>query len=327
MSAGAHGPEAVEESVRAWVRAHAAALQQARDGLRAVTGRRRRRGRIAVVTDSSCSLPAGSLGPLDDGLVCVPIPVMIGDQIYPEATDSQELHRDLQLAVAQGTSVCTSRPSPGRFAEVYRRLEAQGWAGVVSVHLSSKLSGTVDAARLGAQEVGMPVTVVDSLQTGCSLGHAVLDAALAAQFGGDLNLVAETASATAESSESLFVVPSLEQLRRGGRINTLASMLGTLLWVKPLLEIREGEVALLERPRTVSRAAERMTEVVRQRASALRAPRVAVHFFGDRGAAVELADALSGVSSFPVPVVELPPALAAHLGLGSLAVCVSPTPE
>lgn len=328
MSSAAPGPQASQEPVQAWVRAHTAALQQAWDGLRLVRGRRRRRGRIAVVTDSSCSLPAGHLGPLDDGLVSVPIPVMIGDQIYPEAADPEELHRDLQLAVAQGISVRTSRPSPGRFAHVYRRLQAEGWAGAVSVHLSSKLSGTVDAARLGAQEAGeMPVRVVDSLQTGCSLGHAVLDAALAAQFGGDLDLVSETAKTTADSSESLFVVPSLEQLRRGGRINTLASVLGTLLWVKPLLEIREGEVALLERPRTLSRATERMSEVVRQRAASLHNPRVAVHFFGDRDSATELADTLADVSSFPVPVVELPPALAAHLGLGALAVCMSPTPE
>lgn len=321
------GSAAVEESVQAWVRAHAAALSQARDGLRAVTGRRRRRGRVAVVTDSSCALPVGRMGPLDDGLVCVQIPVMIGEQIYPESAASQELTRDLQLAVAQGTAVRTSRPSPGRLAEVYRELETQGWGGIVSVHLSAELSGTVDAARLAAQEVDLPVSVVDSRQTGAALGHAVFDAVLAAQFGGDRELVAETARSTALGSESLFVVPSLEQLRRGGRVNTLASMLGTLLWVKPILEIREGQVALLERPRTLGRAVERMSELVRERTGPLRSPRVAVHCFGETGPALELAEELSQLAAFPVPVVELPPALAAHLGLGALAVCVSPTPE
>lgn len=327
MSAEAAASAAVEETVQAWVRAHAAALSQSRDGLRAVTGRRRRCGRIAVVTDSSCALPIGRMGPLDDGLVCVQIPVMIGEQIYPETAASEELTRDLQLAVAQGTAVRTSRPSPGRLAEVYRRLEDQGWAGVVSVHLSAELSGTVDAARLAAQEVGIPVAVVDSRQTGAALGHAVLDAVLAAQFGGDRELVAETARTTAVASDSLFVVPSLEQLRRGGRVNALASLVGTLLWVKPILEVRDGEVALLERPRTLGRAVERMCELVGERASLLRSPRVAVHCFGENGPALELADTLSEAAAFPVPVVELPPALAAHLGLGALAVCVSPTPE
>lgn len=327
MPADAAAPGAVEESVRSWIGAHAAVLQQARPGLRSVTGRRRRRGRIAVVTDSSCALPVGRMGALDDGLVCVQIPVMIGEQIYPETVGSTELTRDLQLAVAQGAAVRTSRPSPGRLAEVYRELEVQGWAGVVSVHLSGELSGTADAARLAAQEVGVPVSVVDSQQTGAALGHAVLDAVLAAQFGGDRPLVAETARTTAEGSESLFVVPSLEQLRRGGRINALASVLGTLLWVKPLLEIRGGEVALLERPRTLSRAVERMTEIVRERAASLRSPRLAVHCFGEVSPALQLAETLTGASAFPVPVVELPPALAAHMGLGALAVCVSPTPE
>ncbi len=323
----------MEHAVEEWARASEEELYARRSRL---PGRRpslrRRRGRIAVVTDSSCSLPTDAegrirMGQVGANITSVPIPVMIETahhdaQIYAGA--SAELDRDLALAVAQGTPVRTSRPSPGRLSEVYHRLAGQGYAGIVSVHLSGKLSGTVEAARLAGEDSRIPVSVVDSAQTGLSLGHAVLDAAMTAQLGGSQPEVVRAAEETAAASQSLFVVPNLEQLRRGGRINTLAGIVGNLLWVKPLLQIRDGEVHPLERPRTLPRALSRLTARVQEAAAEMDRPRIVVHGFGNAEQARELADALQEHSALPVPVVPLPPALAAHLGLGSVAVCVSP---
>lgn len=285
-----------------------------------------------MVTDSSSSLPTDAeghvrMGQVGSNITNVPIPVMIETaqrdaQIYAGA--SAELDRDLALAVAQGTPVRTSRPSPGRLAEVYHSLADQGYAGIVSVHLSGKLSGTVEAAGLAAQESRIPVRVVDSAQTGLSLGHAVLDAAMTAQLGGSLAEVASAAEETAAVSHSLFVVPNLEQLRRGGRINALAGIVGNLLWVKPLLHIHHGEVQPLERPRTLPRALSRLRARVEEAAAEMDRPRIVVHGFGNPAEARELAEVLQEHSAMPVPVVPLPPALAAHLGLGAVAVCVSP---
>lgn len=323
----------MEHAVEEWARASEEELYARRSRL---PGRRpslrRRRGRIAVVTDSSCSLPTDAegrirMGQVGANITSVPIPVMIETahhdaQIYAGA--SAELDRDLALAVAQGTPVRTSRPSPGRLSEVYHRLAGQGYAGIVSVHLSGKLSGTVEAARLACEDSRIPVSVVDSAQTGLSLGHAVLDAAMTAQLGGSQPEVVRAAEETAAASQSLFVVPNLEQLRRGGRINTLAGIVGNLLWVKPLLQIRDGEVQPLERPRTLPRALSRLTARVQEAAAEMDRPRIVVHGFGNAEQARELADALQEHSALPVPVVPLPPALAAHLGLGAVAVCVSP---
>ncbi len=323
----------MEHSVQEWARASEEELYARRSRL---SGRRpslkRRRGRIAVVTDSSCSLPTDAegqirMGQLGANITSVPIPVMIETaqhdaQIYAGA--SSELDRDLALAVAQGTPVRTSRPSPGRLAEAYRILADQGYAGIVSVHLSGRLSGTVEAAQLASQDSRVPVIAVDSAQTGLSLGHAVIDAAMTAQLGGSLRDVARAAEETAAASQSLFVVPNLEQLRRGGRINALAGILGNLLWVKPLLHIRDGEVQPLERPRTLPRAISRLTARVEDMAAEMDRPRIVVHGFGNPAQARELAEAFQEHSALPVPVVPLPPALAAHLGLGALAVCVSP---
>lgn len=323
----------MEHAVEEWARASEEELYARRSRL---PGRRpslrRRRGRIAVVTDSSCSLPTDAegrirMGQVGANITSVPIPVMIETahhdaQIYAGA--SAELDRDLALAVAQGTPVRTSRPSPGRLSEVYHRLAGQGYAGIVSVHLSGKLSGTVEAARLAGEDSRIPVSVVDSAQTGLSLGHAVLDAAMTAQLGGSQPEVVRAAEETAAASQSLFVVPNLEQLRRGGRINTLAGIVGNLFWVKPLLQVRDGEVQPLERPRTLPRALSRLTARVQEAAAEMDRPRIVVHGFGNAEQARELADALQEHSALPVPVVPLPPALAAHLGLGAVAVCVSP---
>ncbi|WP_120004833.1 DegV family protein [Nesterenkonia muleiensis] len=319
-----------------WVQALEAELLARRSAL---TGRkpvlRRARGRVAVVSDAGCALPVSpatgklQLGILGEHIEVVPIPVMIDSapqqgQMYPEP--SPELARDLPLALAQGLPVRTSRPSPGRIAETYSRLHHQGFSGVVSIHLSAKLSGTVDAARLAAQGAPLPVTVVDSRQAGLGLGHAVIEAAMTARLGRSLPEVVQAAEAAAASSRSVFAVPSLEQLRRGGRINRLVSILGSVMRVRPLLELREGEIVLLERAHTMARAVARMVETAIEQAESLESPRLGVQCCGNPDQGAELADQLRVLSSHPVPVIELPPGLAAHLGLGAVGISITEGP-
>ncbi len=292
---------------------------------------RRTRGRIAVVTDAACALPVDpatgrlQLGLLGEQVEVVPIPVMIEtgprSEIYPEA--SPELVRDLPLALAQGLPVRTSRPSPGRIAETYQQLHREGFAAVVSVHLAASLSGTCDAARLAADQAALPVTVLDSQQAGLALGQAVIQAALSARLGGSQEQVATAAQAAAASSYSVFAVPSLEQLRRGGRINPLASLFGTMIRIKPVLQLRAGEIQLLERAHSMQRASARMIALAAERAADVDRALIGVQCCGNPEQAAELAQALQPHSAQPVSVVELPPGLAAHLGLGALGVCVT----
>lgn len=320
------------ETVALWGAAAEADLHARRRSMSGLKPNLRRiRGRVAVVTDSASALPlnpagAPALGVLGEHITVVPIPVMIdypnnSAQMYSEA--SAELERDLQLAVAQGIGVRTSRPSPGRFAETYQQLQGRGFSSVVSIHISEKLSGTADAARLAAESADIPVAVVDSQQAGLAQGAAVIEAALTARLGGSLWDSAETAERTATGAQSLFVVPSLEQLRRGGRINRLSSLVGSMMGVRPVLGLRAGEVVLLERPRSLPRAIDRLTDLAQEYAAERTAPRLGVHFLGNPDQGLSLAEQLAEHSSAPVPVVELPPALAAHLGLGALAVSIT----
>ncbi|MBF4995251.1 DegV family protein [Arthrobacter gandavensis] len=285
------------------------------------------RPRVAVVTDSSCSLPEqwAETPALASLVRVVSMPVMIGDQIYGEGTD--KMIGALALALAQGREVRTSRPSPGAFEAVYAELAAAGFEAVVSVHLSSKLSGTVDSARLAARSAALPVQVVDTASVAMGLGYAVQAAARAALGGAGVDDVVAAARASADAAHILFYVPSLDQLRRGGRIGAAAGWLGTLFAVKPILAIRDGLVVPLERVRTAPRALARLQELCREELARRPGPvRVAVHHFGNEAEAERLAAAVvHDAPEADVILCPLPAVLAAHAGLGVLAVAVAPS--
>ena len=280
--------------------------------------------RVGVVTDSAASLPGNwaASAQVTDLVRVVSMPVMIGDHIYSEGTDN--MIGALALALAQGSDVRTSRPSPGQFAVAYAELAASGCTSVVSLHLSGELSGTVDSARLAARSASIPVTVIDTASVALGVGFAVAAAAETARDGGSAEAVAEAGRAAAASASILFYVPSLEQLRRGGRISAAAGWFGTLFAVKPILVIREGKVVPLERVRSAPRALARLTELVQQEIAARSGRvRVAVHHFGNEAEAERLAGAIAATApDAELMICSLPAVLAAHAGLGVLAVAV-----
>ena len=298
-------------------------------GQRAKRGRSREAGtapvpRVGVVTDSAAALPENWAAPaVIERVRVVSMPVMIGDQIYGEGTD--RMIGALALALAQGADVRTSRPSPGQFEAAYAELAAAGCSSVVSLHLSGALSGTVDSARLAARSAALPVTVIDTASVAMGLGFAVAAAAETAHDGGSAAAVAAAARAAAATATILFYVPSLEQLRRGGRIGAAAGWFGTLFAVKPILVVRDGKVVPLERVRSAPRALVRLTELVQQDIAARTGRvRVAVHHFGNEVEAERLGGAIADAApGIELMICPLPAVLAAHAGLGVLAVAIA----
>lgn len=279
-----------------------------------------RRERVAIVTDSSAALPDEVYKlPTGSDLFVVPIPVMIGDQIYTE--DDETLHHDLSIALAAGTPLRTSRPSPGHFSATYKHIAEQGYGQILSIHLSSKLSGTADAARVAGQTSPIPVTVLDSYNAGMSLGNAVLDVLLRTRLGLSIQFLASIATRQAQVGQTIFTVPNLDALRKGGRISTLSGLLGQLLQVRPVMHLQDGAIELLDRPRSQAKALATITDIAFDSEPPVR---LSVQAYGDFDTAYQLADDLQEHSSMPVPVVRLPAVLAAHLGLGALGVSISP---
>ena len=282
--------------------------------------------RTAVVTDSAAALPAEWVKACaDDGrLTVIPMPVMVGEEIYGEGED--DITETIALALASGKSVKTSRPSPGQFEQAFLAAERRGYEAVVSIHISGGLSGTADAARLAAGRVGIPVEVIDSGPVGMALGMGVQAAVVAAAGGADAAGVRAMAEGQLGRTKVYFYVPSLEQLRRGGRIGAAASLFGTMLAIKPILAVDGGKIVPLEKVRSAARARARLEEIAAEDAASRPAGsvRLAVHHFGNPAEAEALADRLAAaLPGCPrAQISSLPAVLAAHAGLGVLAVIV-----
>lgn len=334
--------------------------------------------RIAVVTDSAAALDPQLVQRLSarGNFVLVPMPVTIRTPGEPDRQlqdlTAAEVDEAIMLAHVMGQTVSTSGPAPGVFADVYDELASRGFTHVVSVHLSGELSGTVEAARAGARlsRLGSEgVSVVDSRTVAGAYGHAVvralevLNAASASSNVESLTpaQLVDYIQSICEQSTLYFYIPTLDALRRGGRVSPALAMVGQMFQIKPIGTITEGKLAYVERPRTAARALERLVEVTvqtcreHQHAAALTSaaapdmdssrtssslkatPRgevVAVHHVGNAAQAVQLYEQVqqmlgesslvhTAASSAPEFLVSaLPPVLSAHSGLGAVAMVV-----
>ena len=282
---------------------------------------------VAIVTDSTASLPEDLV--TSHGIAVVPLHVVLGGQEYSEGVDFTT--SELAAALRKFTKVSTSRPSPQAFLDAYEAAAAGGADAVVSVHISSDMSGTVGSAMLAASQSPIPVEVVDSRSVGMAMGYAVLSAAVAAQRGQDAKTVAAIATARARASTVIFYVATLEHLRRGGRIGAASALLGSALAIKPLLALSDGHIDPIEKVRTAARALSRLEELALQALGAAGETGVdiAVHHLDSQTRASDLVDRLLTrvPSSTTVLLVELGAVVGAHVGPGTIAVSVSPRPD
>ncbi|HZC71061.1 MAG TPA: DegV family protein [Jatrophihabitans sp.] len=270
--------------------------------------------RVRVVTDSTACLSSEMVEQFE--ISVVPLRVTLGSRTAIDGVNvsSAEVARALRAKVP----VSTSRPTPAEFATRYRTLLDSGASHVVSIHLSSALSGTWESAALAAQDFPHgAVRVIDSRSTAMGLGFPVLAAARRAAEGGSAADVQVVATATVDSTRTYFYVDTLEYLRRGGRIGSAAALFASTLSVKPLLQLVEGQIVGLEKVRTATKALARLVELT-VRAAGRDDVDLAVHHVAaaDRAAAVEaqLRDQVPRPGD--VVVAELGPVVGAHLGPG-----------
>ncbi len=282
--------------------------------------------KVAIVTDSTAYLPVDLVA--RQGIWVVPLHVVVGGQQFSEGVDVTTA--EVAAALRRFTPVSTSRPPPQAFLDVYEAAAASGAEAVVSVHISSDMSGTFESATLAASQSPIPVEVVDSRSMGMAMGYAVLSAAQAAQQGQDAKTVAAIAGSRAEAATVIFYVDTLEYLRRGGRIGTASALLGSALAIKPLLALSDGHITAIEKVRTSTRALSRLEELALRAADAAGESGVdiAVHHLDSQTRAGDLVDRLLArvASTATVVLVELGAVVGAHVGPGTIAVAVSPRP-
>jgi DegV family protein with EDD domain len=214
--------------------------------------------KIAIVTDSTADLTSQMVEEM--GVTIVPLRVIFGNEAYREGVDitTEEFYERLVRSRQLPT---TSAPSVGDFQEAYERLLKEV-DSIVSIHIGAKLSATVQAAQTARQSLAKPerIEIVDSQAVSVVTGFVVMEAAEAARAGAKLAEVKAAAESAVQRTDVRFMLDTLEYVRRGGRIGRARAYLGTLLRVKPILTLREGEVYPEERVRTRVRGLERMIQ-------------------------------------------------------------------
>lgn len=281
---------------------------------------------IAIVTDSTAGLNPHDL---PDFMEIVPIHVIIDGDTFQEGQDIRTA--DVAKSIAAGADVSTARPSPQTFADVYSRLIAAGAEAIVSVHLSAELSSTYESARVAAAEVSVPITVIDSASIGRALGYAALAGAAVRDSGGDHQQIAGAINEALHSSTVTFYVPTMEYLRKGGRMGRSAALVASALAIKPILQVQKGQVELRERVRTASRALQRLTalsvDLVQDHQQAHSDnPVVTVHHGPADQDAQKVKSVIKEDTGVDVELVSLGSVISAHAGPNCVGVVVAMNP-
>ncbi|MCL6549710.1 MAG: DegV family protein [Acidothermus cellulolyticus] len=273
---------------------------------------------VAVVTDSTAYFPSDAVV---DGIAVIPLTVLADGVAFREPEEMPP-SKAVEL-LRRGVRLTTSRPSPAVFARTYEKLLSGGAEGIVSVHVSGRLSGTVEAAHIAARHVGGDIRVVDSESVGMGMGFAVLAGQAAARSGANLDRVHQVVERVLRATRLYCYVDTLEFLRRGGRLGTVPALVGTALAVKPILAVEDGRLVPIERVRTAARGLTRLADIAAEYADGFPVS-VTVHHLD----AAFRADRLAADLDARLPhlrelyVAEIGAVVGAHTGPGTVAVAV-----
>lgn len=276
--------------------------------------------KVAVVTDSTSDMPIQTA--LRLGIQVIPLSVHFGDEVYRDGIDifPEEFYSKLR-----STHILprTSQPSPGDFATTYSRLLDAGAKTILSIHISSKLSGTLGSAQVARDYFPeADIRLFDSQMVSSALGLLVMDAGSMAAQGDDVNLICAHIERRITRLRLLFTLDTLEYLHRNGRIGKAANLIGTLLSLKPILTLTDGAITPFEKTRGRNMAIKRMLDVVREDlATRTKEKAIAVIHGCYPEAAQKLHDELMGMhAAEQVLISELGPVVGVHVGPGALGI-------
>jgi DegV family protein with EDD domain len=273
--------------------------------------------RIRVVTDSACDVPEEIARRLNIDIVSLSI--RFGDE---EFTDRVDLSPEAFWAKCKASKTLpeTAAPSPGAFQAAYERAKADDCDGVIVLTLSALLSATNQSAVLGSEAVSdsIPVRVVDTKAVSMAQGLLVIDVAEMAEGGADLDALVAHAESLVAKVGVVAMLDTLEHLIKGGRVGGARALLGQVLSIKPLLELKDGVVAEAGRQRTRSKALVAIAEVAKTHAPLKRLALV-------HGASSEVANLEALVRDISTQnsmiVTDMGPVVGTHGGPGIIGLC------
>lgn len=208
---------------------------------------------VRIVTDSACDLPQARADAL--GIEIVPLTIRFGADEFVDRVELSNAEFWRKVATSPDLPE-TAAPSPGAFEARFRQLRDSGADGVLCVNLSSRLSGTMQSAQVAAKalEGDLPVRVVDSMSVSMGVGNQCIAAQSLAADGADLDSIADALESIAVRTRLFGALDTLEHLRRGGRIGSATALLGSMLSIKPVIEVSDGVVAEAGKIRTRSKS-------------------------------------------------------------------------
>ena len=276
---------------------------------------------VRIVTDSAGDLPSEAAEQLD--ITVVPVTVFFGEEAYLDGVE-MDAETFFQRLPASPQLPRTSQPSVAQFVDAYTTLVDEGH-DILSVHVSGKLSGTLNSARLAREEFGEGnIEVLDAEAASLGVGLIALEAARKAQAGASLDEVTAAAQDAVRSMRVFFVLDTLEYLVKGGRIGKAQGLVGGLLNVKPILHITDGEVHPFQRVRSRAKALRRIRELVREGGPYAE---IGVLYATDPDEAAALASDVADLApGMPVVVGRIGPGIGAHAGPGAVGVALRQAP-
>jgi DegV family protein with EDD domain len=269
-----------------------------------------------IVTDSTADLPLELAKELN--IIVVPVYVRFGDKVYRDRVDISE-DEFYQRLLHDPIYPNTTQPTPQDFADVYRKLSQEA-EEIISIHLSSKLSGTYNSALQGKElvENKCPIEVIDSQVLTMSLGLLVIAATTIAKSGRSIQQVVEEVKQIIPSIHLLALLDTLKYLAIGGRIGKVKALLGSILSVKPILAIKDGELVPVSQVRTREKGIDKLFDFVK---NATNIQDLAIVYNTTPDEAQVLAGRIGSI--FPqerIRLARLGPALGVHAGPGILLV-------
>lgn len=273
---------------------------------------------VCIVTDSTADLQPEEAETL--GITIVPLTVFFGEEAYLDNVelDSASFYSRLQTSKELPR---TSQPSPASFQAAFTRLIEEGADGIISVHLSSKLSGTYQSACTARDSLPksvrkVPIELIDSQSISAGMALGLKRAAEEARQNIGVEEIKAHLIDQFRRTRIIAVLDTLEFVKRGGRIGRASAMLGNLLSFKPIIALKDGEVVPLERPRTRGKAYDRVTQIIAE-GGALQELAIAE---ASEEVGLQLAGALQSVYQGQISHYKLGSVLGTHTGPGTVAV-------
>lgn len=273
---------------------------------------------VRIITDTTSGLPKELTAQL--GIPVIPQYVIFGDRTY---RDDTELDTQTFLDLLKGSKKLpkTAAPSPELYKPLFQQAVVKG-DSVIIITPSEKVSGTYNSAMTARDDFkGVDIRVIDSFTIAGNLGTLSLVAHEMARSGKSADEIELKIKSMLPQGRTFFLIDTLEYLQKGGRIGGARALLGELLQVKPILQIKDGQVAPYDQERTKKRALSKLIEIVTEQVKASVDPHLCVMHVEAEGDARSLASTFSSNLKIPyIPIYELPPAIVVHAGPKTLAV-------